>query len=305
MGVNRAVDRPAPTPKRAATVILARQSGGRLQFYLLKRRGGSGFMAGLYVFPGGVVDPADEETAFWWRHIDLNPGALNSRLGGAPLTAEALLPYAVAAIRETLEEAGVLLTAPATQPALAPAYLKDLRARAGRQPDFLNDAAGCGQLRLSLSGLRRWSHWITPAQMRWRFDTRFFLAPMPDGQRCAPDHVETIDGCWVTARRALEANLQNRLRLSPPTLVTLHQLLPFGDLSSLLTAVRNRPWGAPIEPRQIQFDTGAMVLEPWDPDHARKHPVVDTSQLAHRVLPVGAHFSRIWFNGDCWWPVAC
>lgn len=262
-------------------------------------------MAGLYVFPGGVVDPADEDTTFWWRHIDLHPGELNTRLGGALLTAQALLPYAVAAIRETLEEAGVLLAAPANQPALAPAYLEDLRARAGGRPDFLNVAARCDKLRLSLSGLRRWSHWITPAQMRWRFDTRFFLAPMPDGQHCVPDHVETTDGRWVTAHRALEANLQNRLRLSPPTLVTLHQLLPYSDLSSLLAAIRNRPWGAPIEPRQIRFDTGAMVLEPWDPDHGQQNPIVDTAQLEHKVLPVGAPFSRIWFNGDHWRPVAC
>ena len=297
------MDQPLPIPKQAATVILARQGGDGLQFYLLKRRGGSGFMAGLYVFPGGVVDPADEDTAFWWRHIDLHPGELNSRLGGALLAAEALLPYAVAAIRETLEEAGVLLAAPATQPAFAPAYLEDLRARAGRRPDFLNDAARCDKLRLSLSGLRRWAHWITPAQMRWRFDTRFFLTPMPDGQHCIPDHEETTDGCWITALNALESNLQNRLPLSPPTLVTLHQLLPFADLSALLEAARNRTWGTPIEPRQISFDGGRMVLEPWDPDHGRQDLVIDTDWLEQKVLPAGKSFSRIWFNGAHWRPV--
>ncbi len=65
-------------------------------------------MAGNYVFPGGVVDPQDGEVDFWDRHTDLDSAALGRRLGGAFPVAEAMA-YAITAIRETFEEAGVLL----------------------------------------------------------------------------------------------------------------------------------------------------------------------------------------------------
>ena len=296
-------DRPPPTPKPAATVILARQNAERLQYYLLKRRGGSGFMAGFYVFPGGMVDAADTQTDFWWRYIDLDPAEVQTHLGDPLLTADAMLPNAVAAIRETLEEAGVLLALPTDGLPFTPAYLSTLRPQASGVSGFLNAEAESGRWRLCVGALRRWTHWITPAQMRPRFDTRFFVAEMPDGQRCQPDQIETTDGCWTTAREALKANLMGHQCLSPPTLVTLHQLLPFTNLSALLESTQNRPWGDLIEPRQIRFEGGAIVLEPWDPQYARQNIIVDPNQLECKVLPVGESFSRIWFNGESWRPV--
>jgi 8-oxo-dGTP pyrophosphatase MutT (NUDIX family) len=102
-------------PLPAATVILARQHKTELQVYLLKRHAKSGFMAGHYVFPGGILDPEDWNAAVWQRHVDLNIGDLASRLGGEDLTANEKLAYGVAAIRETLEEAGVFLARRADQ----------------------------------------------------------------------------------------------------------------------------------------------------------------------------------------------
>ena len=95
-------------PVPAATVILTRQQAGGLQVYLLRRAGTSGFMAGNYVFPGGLLDPEDHNTSLWEDYVDLDTDGLANFLGGGLSATEALV-YAVAAIRETFEEAGVFL----------------------------------------------------------------------------------------------------------------------------------------------------------------------------------------------------
>ena len=101
--------RPA-TPSPSATLILIRQHGADVQVYLLRRSADSPFMPGTYVFPGGRMDDDDKDTAFWKNHVDLPSEGLAGALGGP---VETMLPYAVAAIRETWEEAGLLVATPA------------------------------------------------------------------------------------------------------------------------------------------------------------------------------------------------
>jgi 8-oxo-dGTP pyrophosphatase MutT (NUDIX family) len=95
-------------PMPASTLLLIRDKNGELQVYLLKRKGSSGFFPGNYVFPGGMVDSEDRDTDFWKARVDLEPEEIDRRLGGA-LGWEEALAFAVAAVRETFEEAGVLL----------------------------------------------------------------------------------------------------------------------------------------------------------------------------------------------------
>jgi 8-oxo-dGTP pyrophosphatase MutT (NUDIX family) len=209
--------------------------------------------------------------------------------GADPATA---VSAAVAAVRETFEEAGVVFASPAD--AAATAASGD---RSGFRRAF--DHQG---LTLTLAPLSPWSHWITPVGMPRRFDTRFFAAAAPEGQSVRPDGRETTAAVWLPPRAALEANLSGRLPLSPPTLVTLHQLLAFPTLDRLLADARERPWGAPILPRLIPLGEpyGAVIVEPWDPMYARPDISVDAAALEASVLPVGEPFSRIWNrNGFC------
>ena len=92
-----------PNPVPAATIVLVREHAGQLQIYLLKRSTKSGFMAGNYVFPGGVVDAGDLKAQEWEKHIDLSPTALSQRLGGE-FGQQNVMAYGVAAIRETFED---------------------------------------------------------------------------------------------------------------------------------------------------------------------------------------------------------
>ncbi|MGD9005203.1 MAG: hypothetical protein PVH94_12615, partial [Desulfobacterales bacterium] len=96
-----------PKPLPAATVIIVRQHQTEFQVYLLRRHAKSGFMAGHYVFPGGILDPEDWQYTVWQNYVDVDARTLRDRFGDRKLTAEQIMAYGVAAIRETLEEAGV------------------------------------------------------------------------------------------------------------------------------------------------------------------------------------------------------
>ncbi len=282
------------TPSPSATLILARQHDAGIDVYLVRRSAASKFMPCTYVFPGGTLEPEDMDTTFWQDHVDLPVKQLGPALGGA---VDRMLPFAVAAIRETWEEAGLLLAAPAKGP-------RRLEEAGEKKTPFTRRIQDDG-LCLSISKLGRWHHWITPELMPRRFDTFFFVAPVGQDQRCRPDNRETIDGTWITPQKALTENEGGALPLSPPTLVTLHQLLPFSDLDTLTAEARHRAWSPPIMPRLWPLDNGALIIEPWDPDYDRKSVRVDIDRLEGDLLPVGAFFSRLWRHRGVCRPVKC
>ena len=286
----------------AATVILTRERAGRLQVYLLKRSVKSGFMAGNYVFPGGTLDPEDRNIDLFESHSDLDPGAVTARFGG-DLPAEKALAFCVAAIRETLEEAGVFLAHHKENLDEKMTQVANLRLTANLAKDwFAKLVAGSGW-RLTLTALSRWSHWITPELMKRRFDTRFFLADMPAGQHCQPDARETVQGLWTSPEEGLTGNMDGTIPLSPPTLVTLHELLQYRNLKNLQAESRRRSWGQTLLPRLVPLAQGAVIIEPWDPQYLEKEISIDPDDLPTSILPVGQAFSRIWYDGRLWRPV--
>jgi 8-oxo-dGTP pyrophosphatase MutT (NUDIX family) len=291
-------------PMAAATVILTRQYDGELQVYLLKRSINSGFMAGNYVFPGGMVDAEDWDFKIWQPHVDLDLTGLSRHLGGG-FTAAQALAYGVAAIRETLEEAGVFLARKRENNGAIPQQIFKLRLSGDLQQGwFLKAVASQGWV-LKLSALMRWAHWITPVLMKRRYDTRFFLAVLPSGQRCQPDAKETTHGLWISPRAGLAGNLAGEIPLSPPTLITLHQLLKYSHLKDLENEAESRQWGQAFLPRLIPMDSGAVILQPWDPQYHQKEVGINSPDLAQRVLAPEASFSRIWYHKGIWRPVAC
>jgi len=286
----------------AATVILTRERAGRIQIYLLQRSSKSGFMPGNYVFPGGALDPEDRDINTFKAYSDLDLNAIAARLGG-DLTPQSALTFGVAVIRETLEEAGVFLACNDNKFEKKLQGIGRLR-RGGNLPRdwFVKLVAGT-QWRLTLSALFRWSHWITPELMKRRFDTRFFLADMPADQFCRPDAKETVQGLWISPEEGLAANLEGKIPLSPPTLVTLHELLNYRHLKDLQAESRQRPWGQAILPRLMPLAKGAVIIEPWDPLYRDKEIRIAPDSLRHSILPVGEPFSRIWYDGILWRPV--
>jgi 8-oxo-dGTP pyrophosphatase MutT (NUDIX family) len=288
----------------ASTLILVRQHAGELQTYLLRRSPGSGFMPGLFVFPGGLVDPADGDDVFWTDRLDVAPQAFAERLCSG-MGFSAGLRYAVAAVRETFEEAGVLFASRAADGAAAWGLASRRRLTEGLRRGWLRDWAAIEGWTLVLSALWPWAHWITPVGMPRRFDTRFFVAVLPEGQDGRPDLHETTEGVWISPGHALAQNMDGRTPLSPPTLVTLQALLGFPTLSGLQEGLKHRVWGEPIFPRLVPLGKGrgAVIIEPWDPAYGQEDLRVDTDRLPQCLLPVGAPFSRLWNDGGVWKPV--
>ncbi|MEJ2638930.1 MAG: hypothetical protein P8010_05090 [Desulfosarcinaceae bacterium] len=217
----------APAPLRpASTLILIREQEGAPAVYITQRSRKSRFMGGSYVFPGGKVDAGDEDAIYWTRKGDISREAVARRLHD-PSMEMIFVAFAVAAIRETWEEAGVLLADLGDSGDGLLTQLQTLREDRGLDADWLRTHLMANGAALAFSSLWPWSHWITPEAMHTRFDTRFFIAFLPEGQICRPDLHETPEGRWMTPSDALDANEQGRLRLSPPTLVTLHSLLAY------------------------------------------------------------------------------
>ena len=291
-------------PRSASTVVLVRAQVTGFQVYLLKRSGQSGFFPGSYVFPGGTVAPDDRDSDLWLRHSDLDLPGVERRLGGTLPAVEALA-YGVAVIRETFEEAGVLLASRAQEADSGMRTIGEARKVEKLSKGWFREWAVSGGWHLQLSRLARWAHWITPEAFKPRFDTRFFLAFVPVDQECSPDELETTEGTWVTPAQALAANMREGTGtpLTPPTLVTLHELLHYKTLTELQDDVSWRGWGEPRLPRLIGVDKGAVILEPWDPMIREKDVTFDLATLKKRVLAVGIPFSRLWLYEGIWRPV--
>jgi len=289
-------------PRQASTIILVREHGRGLQVYLLRRSDQSGFFPGSYVFPGGTVGSEDREADLWVRHCDLDWTGVERRLGGALPAGEALV-FGVAAVRETFEEAGVLLAGDPLEARAGVEAVWDMR-RAGKlSRGWLREWVASDNRRLLLSRLARWAHWVTPEALKPRFDTRFFLALIPRDQECSPDQKETTHGIWLTPEEGLAGNLKGETPLTPPTLVTLQELLPYQSLRALQEEATGRGWGEPRVPRLVPVEKGAVILEPWDPMIGKKNLEFDPATLKTLVLPLGEPFSRIWLYEGIWRPI--
>ncbi len=298
------MDKIKESPKKirqASTVILVREHEKELQIYLLRRSTGSGFFPGNYVFPGGALDPGDGQAEFWIPFIDRSIEDL-LKIFGAGLKPEEIIAYGVAAIRETFEEAGVLLAGSKNNFKDALQRACALRSEGKLKEGWLHQRVSPEDVRLSFSNLFPWSHWITPQGMPKRFDTRFFVAFMPEGQECIPDDLETVHGLWISPGKGLEGNMKGEIALSPPTLVTLHGLLGYETVGSLKKGLQSRSWGDPISPILMKLDKGAVLVEPWDPQYG-KEIEIDPEGLKTRVVSVGEPFSRLWLDQGIWRPI--
>jgi 8-oxo-dGTP pyrophosphatase MutT (NUDIX family) len=114
--------------------------------------------------------------------------------------------------------------------------------------------------------LVKFSRWITPAQVQIRFDTHFFLAPLPSGQQAQVDGEECVDLGWFTPAAALEAHRAEQIVLVFPTIKHLEQLSAFPSVEALLDYARERDV-QPIQPKVIVEGEVARVLLPGEPGY--------------------------------------
>ncbi|CAL9482932.1 hypothetical protein SUDANB171_03069 [Streptomyces sp. enrichment culture] len=230
-------------PRRAATVLLTREGPGGPQVFLLRRRLSMGFAAGAYAYPGGGVDPRDAAAdAVAWAGPGREEWA--ERLGVDADGAQAIV---CAAVRETFEESGVLLAGPdphtVADDTTGPGWEADRAALAARE---LSLAALLARHSLVLRSdlLTARARWITPEFEPRRYDTWFFSAALPAGQRTRNASTEADRTLWLSPAEALAGYARGEMIMMPPTVATLRQLAdgphpaPAGPVEPVLVRLR-------------------------------------------------------------------
>ncbi|MFF3564053.1 NUDIX hydrolase [Streptomyces sp. NPDC002574] len=222
-------------PRRAATVLLLRDTGRGPAVHMLRRRASMAFAAGAYAYPGGGVDPRDERPVAWAGPA---PEAWARRLGEGlgPAEAQAIV---CAAVRETFEESGVLLAGPdegsVVDDTTGEEWEADRRALVSRELCFADFLAG-RSLVLRSDLLGPWARWITPEFEERRYDTWFFLTALPPGQRTRDVSGEADRTEWLRPEEAVAGYDRGEMVMLPPTIATLRGLLPYDSAEAALAA---------------------------------------------------------------------
>ncbi|MCA9299555.1 MAG: hypothetical protein KDA28_10840, partial [Phycisphaerales bacterium] len=225
----------------AATVMLLRDraSGEGIEVFMLRRTIKAVFAGGLYVFPGGRVDRADSSPEIDALCPGIEDDTASDRLG----IDSGGLAFWIAAIRECFEEAGVLLARTADG-ATVSFDDPEVEARFTAYRDQVHDGTLpldelCRREGLVLDGasIGYVAHWLTPIGERRRFDTRFFVAYAPAGQRPLHDDGETIESFWVEPNDALGRHEAGELAMLPPTKATLQFLSGFTSVADVMAHV--------------------------------------------------------------------
>jgi 8-oxo-dGTP pyrophosphatase MutT (NUDIX family) len=270
---------PPATAKDAATVVLARDrvdehGGTTIEVFLLQRVAGMAFAGGMTVFPGGGVDQRDADSRIdvdAWHGPDAQWWA--DRFDCAPATARALV---CAAVRETFEESGVLLAGPDATSVISDStpYASARQALVNRElslAQFLTDAG----LVLRADLLAPWGNWITPEVEPRRYDTRFFLAALPSGQRADGFTTEADHAQWRRPEQAIQEWKNGVRGLLPPTWTTLSELAKYESVAEAMAEDRSIDR---IMPKVIRRDGALHLLLPGDegydsaPTHLEPNP---------------------------------
>ncbi|MEU6846016.1 NUDIX hydrolase [Streptomyces sp. NPDC046716] len=260
----------AATPRRAATVMLLRDAvepSGGLEVHMLRRRTSMAFAAGAYAYPGGGVDPRDDDRQVRWAGPSRQTWA--ERLGVPEKDAQAIV---CAAVRETFEEAGVLLAGPTPDTVVddttGDRWQADRQALIGRDLSFAEFLERRGLvLRSDLLGA--WARWITPEFEPRRYDTWFFAAVLPAGQRTSDDSSEADRTVWIHPARAASAYDRGELTMMPPTIATLRTLAAYPTAHDALAGAGGRDLTPVLA--QARLEAGEVVLSWPGHDEFTKH----------------------------------
>lgn len=208
---------PPPAPIPSATLMLLRDAPGGLQVLLSRRSSNAHFVPGAWVFPGGKLDPED--------------AALQDCSTRRATQENLAWQLALAAIRETYEEMGILLARDEQGQPCTSAHLQ----RLDRSGPLRQQCMAAGW---QLDAASVWPHvqWVTPREFPRRYDTAFFVARMPAGQVARPDNREQFSPLWLRASDGLQRHADGQLPMILPTLRSLQWLRQFSTVEQVLHA---------------------------------------------------------------------
>ena len=272
-------------PRPAATVLLLRDSPEGIEVLMTRRSLTASFAPGAYVFPGGGIDALDATS-----HAHAQRRHTQSDLH---------LTQAIAAIRESFEELGILL-----------AYRADQRMATSEDIDRLHRSqpftAQCAALGMKLAADQVFvlAHWITDRDLPKRFDVPFLVARMPEGQTPVADESEQFEPVWVRPAEALKRHEAGDFFIIFPTIRTLQRLTPFNNVQAVLdacatndeplwTSCPRAAWLAGREERYMEHESpyGELALTSPDGqivhhlDWQSEHPVALLKNVMRLTAP--------------------
>jgi len=207
---------PAST-RDAATVLLLRDSADGIEVLMTRRSAQASFVPGAYVFPGGGVDAAD--------------GCCHALCQRRATQAALHLTQAVAAIRESFEELGILLARHADGRWATQAEIESMN----RQAPLAEQCRSRG-LTLAASDVFVLARWITDRDLPKRFDVPFLVARVPEGQNPVADESEQFEPVWIRPADALARHQAGTFFMIFPTIRTLERLQAFATVDAVLRA---------------------------------------------------------------------
>jgi 8-oxo-dGTP pyrophosphatase MutT (NUDIX family) len=253
--------KPRPvTPRPAATIILVRDGEFGLEVLMVRRNKKLEVAADALVFPGGAMEGDD-------RGFISVPEGENDHEENDHSVA---LP--VAAVRETFEEAGILLVRRSGDEQLIGAdQAGELLARYRQaQPEGVNsfhDMIRREGLELAIDLLVPTVRWITPEIRPKRYDTHFFICPSPYGQIARHDGSETVNAFWITPEAALEGADDGRYLILLPTLRSLASLQAAHNVAAAIDVARSKPVTTTMSTVRFVAD-GELITVPADASNA-------------------------------------
>lgn len=261
------VEHPELVPVRdAATVMLVRNGPDGLEVFMLRRNLNSDFVGGAYVFPGGGVDPDDgtpDVGAICVGRDDAGSSALLGVESGG-------LAFWVAAVRESFEEAGLLLAVDRSDelvrfddPEVNARFVEHRRAVDSGERSLVDVAREEG-LRLATDRMHYFSRWVTPLGAPRRYDTRFFIAHPPEWQEPVHDDREVIANLWIRPEVALERHAAGAYELIFPTVRSLEALCLFDTADAAVRHAAEIAHVEPILPTMVDGEHGLRIVLPGD-----------------------------------------
>ena len=268
---------------RTAATVLILDDRPDLQVLMLKRNARSVFVGDMWVFPGGAVDPEDGTI-----DADSMVDGLTDREASQSLGLEkGGIAFWVAALRETFEEAGILLARSRGNQTLIDLSIPEVEGRFVEHREGVNSGRldfvsmiRAESLQLDGRGVHYVSRWVTPLGPPRRYDTRFFVTAMPEGQQPLHDDDEAVHHQWIRPSEALELNESDQMLMMTPTVSMLDRLTRFNTAAEAIEgAAGNTVDYDELVRIRYGIDGPGRIAWPDDSDYGDADPTVESGMV--------------------------
>ncbi len=246
----------------AATLILLRDTKVgykdiNYEIFMLRRNLNSDFIGGAFVFPGGglLTDDSDETVLKRCRNFDFKHNDARFNLSSGSIA------YFIAAVRETFEEAGILVgLCQHDNNVDFQTYRDQLNLKRIKFSEFLE----IENLYLDLSEIVYFSHWTTPIGPPRRYSTRFFVTKVDPKFELSHDNGETVESRWINPKLALELSTAGEIEIIFPTFKNIEKLLSFGSSEELIQGLAQMQVISEVTPKIVLENEEFKILIPGD-----------------------------------------